>query len=271
MARKMPELPELQVISDRLDEMINGQRISKVTVHNHIVVHGQPVSDFEKGAVGERFQSFRADGKFLIMCLENHDFAINPMLTGRIKVTPRYRKPNRSDMVSIKVDDFTLWYSDTKKMGRVYLVPHNDYSQVAGFADRGPSALDPALTEDVFRERLRHHNGQIKNVLRNQRFVKGIGNAYADEILLYAGINPFRTRASLEVTEIEKLFTSMKRVLNGIHDILSKKSLDEIAIEKRDFLMVHNRGGGICPLCGGRISEVTANRFKTNYCQTCQK
>jgi formamidopyrimidine-DNA glycosylase len=63
----------------------------------------------------------------------------------------------------------------------------------------------------------------------------------------------------------------MKKVLAHIHDILSERSLNEIAMEKRDFLMVHNRGGEICPLCGGRVSEVTANRFKTNYCQTCQK
>ncbi len=267
----MPELPELQVVSDRLDEILRGQRIDSVTVHNHIVVHGQPISDFERGAIGERFQSFEADGKFLIMTLEKHDFVINPMLTGRIRVIPRYKKPIKSDMVSIKADGYTLWYSDTKKMGRIYLVPHNDYSHVAGFEDRGPSALDPTLSRDEFKERLKHHNGQIKNVLRNQHFVKGIGNAYADEILLYAGINPFRTRASLDENEIEKLFMSMRKVLRGIHDILSKMSLDEIAMEKRDFLMVHNRGGGICPLCGGRISEVTANRFKTNYCQTCQK
>ena len=267
----MPELPELQVISNRLDELLRGQRINKVTVHNHLVVHGQPVSDFERGSIGESFQSFEADGKFLIMSLENHDFVINPMLTGRLRVFPRYKNPTKSDMVSIKTEDYALWYSDTKKMGRVYLVPHRDYTSVAGFDNRGPSALDPNLTEDEFNERLRHYNGQIKNVLRNQRFVKGIGNAYADEILLYAGINPFRTRASLQKTEIERLYTSMQKVLARIHDILTKRSLEEIAKERRDFLMVHNRGGEICPLCGGRISEVKANRFKTSYCQTCQK
>ncbi|MBE0526943.1 MAG: Fpg/Nei family DNA glycosylase, partial [Candidatus Thorarchaeota archaeon] len=146
-----------------------------------------------------------------------------------------------------------------------------DYSGVAGFNGRGPSALDPDLSLDVFKERLKQRQGQIKNVLRNQTFIKGIGNAYADEILVYAGINPFRRRATLTEDEIEKLYESMRKVLTQIRDVLSGRSLDEIAIEKRDFMMVHNRGGGICPLCGGRVSEVKANRFKTNYCQTCQK
>jgi len=196
---------------------------------------------------------------------------LNLMLTGRLKVISRHKRPTSYDMVSFQTDDLTLWYSDAKKMGRIYLVNKSDYSQVADFEGRGPSALDSELTLDIFKKQLKRHNGQMKNVLRNQRFVKGIGNAYADEILLYSGILPFRKRSSLTNDEVEKLYQAMNKVLSRIREILSKRSLDEIAIEKRAFLMVHNRGGEICPLCGGRVSEVTANRFKTNYCQTCQK
>ncbi|MGY5880951.1 MAG: DNA-formamidopyrimidine glycosylase family protein [Candidatus Thorarchaeota archaeon] len=267
----MPELPELQVISKELTDLMVGQHIKTVTVHNHIVVHGLPVDEFTRKAVGEKFQRIEADGKFIIMILEKHDIVINPMLTGRFRTVSRYKKPTKSDMISIQTTGETFWYSDAKKMGRVYLVPSGDYSVVAGFNDRGPSALDPNLTLEVFKEQLKRRNGQIKNVLRNQRFVKGIGNAYADEILVYAGILPFRRRATLSDDEIEKLYDSMRKVLSRIRDVLSGRPLDEIAIERRDFMMVHNRGGGICPLCGGRVSEVTANRFKTNYCQTCQK
>ncbi|MGY5865715.1 MAG: DNA-formamidopyrimidine glycosylase family protein [Candidatus Thorarchaeota archaeon] len=267
----MPELPELEIIALLLTDELSGKSVKKTVVHNHIVVHGQTVSEFESLAVEEEFDSVRADGKFLVLSLTNHEIVVNPMLTGRFRVISRYKKPTSYDMVSVHTDEGSLWYSDRKKMGRIYLVPKGDYSQVAGFGDRGPSALDPDLTLEVFRDRIKRHTGQIKNVLRNQRFVKGIGNAYADEILVYAGILPFRRRPTLSDVEVEKLYQSMRKVLTRIRDIISERSLDEIAIEKWDFLMVHNRGGAICPLCGGRISEVTANRFKTNYCQTCQK
>jgi formamidopyrimidine-DNA glycosylase len=271
MLSAMPELPELHVISKELTDLLTGHSIKKISVHNHIVVHGLPIDQFVRGAVGEKFQSVVADGKFIIMILEDHDIVVNPMLTGRFRTYARYKKPTKSDMISIQTTGDTLWYSDQKKMGRVYLVQSGDYSGVAGFSGRGPSALDPELTLDVFKERLKKRRGQIKNVLRNQNFVKGIGNAYADEILVYAGILPFRRRATLTDDEVEKLYESMRKVLTRIRDLLKGRSLDEIAIEKRDFMMVHNRGGGICPLCGGRVSEVKANRFKTNYCQTCQK
>ena len=141
-----PELPELQVIGRELTDILRGHSIKKVTVHNHIVIHGLPVDDFTRGAVGEVFQEVRADGKFIIMTLEKHDIVINPMLTGRFKTMDRYKKPTKNDMVSIQTTGDTFWYSDRKKMGRVYLTPSGDYSEVAGFGGRGPSALNPDLT-----------------------------------------------------------------------------------------------------------------------------
>lgn len=267
----MPELPELQIIAERLTALLMEQTIKKNTVHNHIVVHGLPVDEFEAKSIGETFDTVIADGKFLILSLTNYDIVLNLMLTGRLRTVSKYKKPTSHDMVSVQTEDLTLWYSDAKKMGRIYLVEKGRYSQVAGFEGRGPSALDPSLTLEVFKKRLKRHRGQIKNVLRNQKFVKGIGNAYADEILLYAGILPFRRRSTLSDNEIKNLYIAMNKVLTRIRDILSERSLDEITIEKRDFLMVHNRGGQICPLCGGRVSEIKANRFKTSYCQTCQK
>jgi formamidopyrimidine-DNA glycosylase len=269
--KRVPELPELTVIADKLTHRLRGQKIQQVIVHNHLVIHGTTAEEFETGPVGMSFASVRVDGKFLIADLGEKEIVINPMLTGRFRVYRRSRRPRVSDMFEIRTVSDSLWYSDLKKMGRAYLVDKGDYSKVAEFSGRGPSALDPDLTLEVFRERLRRHNGQIKNVLRNQRFVKGIGNAYADEILLYAGILPLRKRSSLTEEEIERLYVSTRKVLERITAILSERDLLEISKENRDFLMVHNRGGGICPLCGGRISEITANRFKTSFCQTCQK
>ncbi|MFX0053926.1 MAG: DNA-formamidopyrimidine glycosylase family protein [Promethearchaeota archaeon] len=267
----MPELPELEVIANRLAERITGSKVQSVKVHDHIVIHGLTAGEFEASSVGESFRSFRPDGKFIIMELDEHDLVVNPMLTGRFRLLEKPRIPTKTDMFSVTTNTGTLWYYDRKRMGRAYLVARGDYSNIAGFSGRGPSALDPSLTLRVFKERLRRHRGQIKNVLRNQRFVKGIGNAYADEILLYAGILPFRKRSSLSDEEVLKLFESMRTVLARVLEIISNRSLSELGTEKRDFLMIHNRGGGICPLCGGRVSEITANRFKTNYCQTCQK
>lgn len=268
----MPELPELESIAAKLSEMLLHSKIKEAKVHNHIILYGCTVSHFENEIIGKTFDFFKADGKFLIVSLsEDREIVINPMLTGRIRVAKIPRRPIKEDAISITMDERSLWYSDRKQMGRVYLVKNQDYSQVADYEKRGPSALDPQLTLEIFIERIKKHNGQIKNVLRNQRFVKGIGNAYADEILLFAGVLPFRRRSTLSEDEIEKLYDAMKKVLTKFKEILMKRPINEIALEKRDFLMIHGKHKGICPLCGNRVSEVTSNRFKTNYCQICQK
>lgn len=267
----MPELPELTVIAEKLNKRMTGQTILKAKVYNHLVIHGTVVEEFESKACTNIIESFRADGKFLILELSKNDIVVNPMLTGRFRAYRRDRHPTAIDMFSLHAETDTLWYSDQKKMGRAYITEKGEYSAVAGFSGRGPSAMDPDLTLDVFSERIRRHQGQIKNVLRNQRFIKGIGNAYADEILLYAGILPLRNRSELTEEEIASLYHAMRNILTKITEILRHRELVEIAKENRDFLMVHNKGGGICPLCGGRISEIKANRFKTNFCQTCQK
>lgn len=268
----MPELPELEVIAERLREVLVGEVIDEVMIHNHLVIHGHTADEFTEKAKGKSFLAFRADGKFLIMSLSDSlEIVINPMLTGRFRISRKQRSSAKSDVFSIQTNKGILWYTDQKSMSRVYIVTPAEEAKVAGFEGRGPAPLDPALTLDIFRTRVPRFQGQVKNLLQNQRFVKGIGNAYADEILLYAGILPFRKRSSLSGAEIERLYNAMKSVLGRYREILSQRNLEDLGPDKRDFLMIHNKGGGICPLCGGRVSEVRANRFKTSYCQTCQK
>ena len=268
----MPELPELEVIASKLNSALRGKLIRKAVVHNHLVLHGIELSQFESEVTGRVYEAVQSDGKFMLIVLDDgHEIVVNPMLAGRFRLIERPTRSSKMDIFHLHSENWILRYTDRKRMSRVYLVKERDYSQVAGFNDRGPSALDPELRLAEFKEYLRRRRGQIKNILRNQKFVKGIGNAYADEILLYAGILPFRRKSSLSNEEVEQLYNAMRNVLMKFKGVLEKRSLDEIALEKRDFMMVHNRGGGVCPLCGGRISEVTANRFKTNYCQTCQK
>jgi formamidopyrimidine-DNA glycosylase len=268
----LPELPELKMIAEKLAASINGETIIQASVNNHLPIHGITVDEFKETLQGKTIQGFKADGKFLLIRLsDDFEIIINPMLTGRFTVRGVGGRPSSSDIFRLRFKTNSLWYSDRKKMGRVYLIHGQDYANVAEFTDRGPSALSPDLTLEEFNRLLQRRRGQIKNILRNQHFVKGIGNAYADEILLYAGILPFRKRSTLTPEEIERLFHSMKSVLSKFTDIVRERTLSEIALENRDFLMIHGRKGGVCPLCGGRVSEVTANRFKTNFCQTCQK
>ena len=158
-------------------------------------------------------------------------------------------------------------------MGKVYLLPAGVERAVPGLGpgEMGPDALDPALTVEVWRERIRRHPGELKNLLRNQAFVAGIGNAYSDEILHAARLQPFRKRSSLAPEEVDELYTAMRTTLEASVRLLRERVPPTFEKQVRDHVAVHNRGGEACPRCGARITQVTAGGFATAYCRACQR
>jgi formamidopyrimidine-DNA glycosylase len=111
----------------------------------------------------------------------------------------------------------------------------------------------------------------LKNLLRNQAFVAGIGNAYSDEILWEARLAPFRTRASLAPAEVDALYDAMRKVLPWAIDELRRLVPPRLEVEQRKFLKAHWKGGEPCPRCGTRLTEVKAGGFVTTWCRGCQR
>ena len=164
-------------------------------------------------------------------------------------------------------------YRDPTQMGKVYLLPAGVERSVPGLSpeEMGPEADDPALTLDVWRERIRKHPGELKNLLRNQAFVAGIGNAYSDEVLHAARLLPFRKRSSLAPEEVDALYDGMRTTLATAIDVLRERVPPTFETQVRDFLAVHMKGGQPCPRCGTKITEVKAGGFVTSYCRGCQR
>jgi formamidopyrimidine-DNA glycosylase len=241
--------------------------------------------------------SIRRRGKFLLIDLDRDEIAANPMLTGRFQLaSPGEKLPTKTAVILgfgpraggpadaagwtrgapwLPADDARaeLRYRDPTQMGKIYLRPAGVDRPVPGLGepDQGPDADDPALTRDVWRDRIRRHPGELKNLLRNQSFVAGIGNAYSDEILHAAGLLPFRKRASLAPEEVDALYDATRATLSNAIEVLRERVPPTFEKQVRDFLAVHDKGGQPCPRCGTRITEVRAGGFITSYCRGCQR
>jgi formamidopyrimidine-DNA glycosylase len=266
----MPELPDLEVIREYLAARVVAVPIVSAEVRRPVVVRNLLGGDLVDHLVGRRFTAVERRGKFLLLPLEGGaTLVINPMLAGRLRYGEPLSRHRKRDALIVNLEDGAeLRYHDAKDMGKIYLT--EDLSKVPTYADLGPEATDPELTLHAFRERLRRHHGEIKGVLTNQRFVAGIGNAYADEICWRAGIYPFRRRPSLGDEEIELLYAAMRDVLAEAIETLRERVGEDIHIEVRDFLAVHGKAGQPCPRCGSAISEVKRARRATHFCRSCQ-
>ena len=164
-------------------------------------------------------------------------------------------------------------YRDPTQMGKVYLLPGGLDREIPGGGpdDQAPDADDPALTLEEWRARIRRHPGELKNLLKNQAFVAGIGNAYSDEILHAARLLPFRKRSSLAPEEVDELYRATRTVLPAAIETLRNRVPPTFEKQVRDFLAVHDKGGKACPRCGTRITEVKPGGFVTSYCRGCQR
>jgi formamidopyrimidine-DNA glycosylase len=266
----MPELPDLEVIREYLAPRIADVAIVSADVRRPLLMRNLLGANPADHLLERRLTTAKRRGKYLILPLDSGAMLIiNPMLAGRIRYGPPLARDRTRDALVLGLADGNeLRYHDAKDMGKLYLT--RDPGQVPTFAELGPEATDPNLTLEVFRERLRRHHGEIKGVLTNQRFVAGIGNAYADEICWRAKVYPFRRRPSLSDEEIAQLHAAMQTVLAEAIETLRRRVGDAIDKEIRDFLLVHGKAGQPCPRCGADVSKVTKSRRTTNFCRTCQ-
>jgi len=267
----MPELPELEVLAEFLGPRLHGQPITAVTVSPKLsFLLRTPAEDFARQLTGRHFERTWRRGKFLLFDLDGHHLVINPMLGGRLQWARAGEKPAAATVFRLTVGSGEeLRFLDTVKMGRVYWVAAGALPSIPGWPELGPDALE--VDADQFAQRIRRHPGELKNLLRNQSFVAGVGNAYSDEILHAAGLLPLRKRTSLKPDDVQRLHGATQQVLRSAIAAIRAQPQYEPHKQDRRFMAVHGKGGQKCPRCGHRISELTARGENTNFCRGCQR
>lgn len=290
----VPELPDLAILADALDAALSGRRLEDMTVKEPLVLRGTAAE--VAGLAGQRLSGVRRRGKFLSFAFEKDALVVNAMLTGRLGLAGPSTKPwpkaaallrfsaregagarslagwpGAADWLPPAAEPVELRYRDATRMGKLYVLPAGVERPVAGWSEQGPDADDPEMTLDEWQRRIGRHTGELKNLLRNQAFVAGIGNAYSDEILWAARLAPYRTRASLSAEEVEALYSATCEVLPWAIEELRRLVPPRLEVEQRGFLRVHAKAGQPCPRCGSAISAVKAGGSETNFCRSCQR
>jgi formamidopyrimidine-DNA glycosylase len=291
----MPELPDLTIVAEAFHAALAGRSVTSAAAPGPLAVRGTPAE--LAALVGQRLDAIRRHGKFLVVALERDRMVVNPMLTGRFQLAgPTAKQPTKTAVVlgfgarfgppadpapwtrdaawmPADGDPVEIRYRDPTQMGKVYIEPLGVQRPIPGMGEgeQGPEADDPALTVVEWRARIRRHPGELKNLLRNQAFIAGIGNAYSDEILHAARLLPFRKRSTLAEEEVDELHRATQSTLRDAIDVLRERVPPTFETQVRDFLAVHMKGGQPCPRCGARITEVKAGGFVTSYCRGCQR
>jgi formamidopyrimidine-DNA glycosylase len=283
----VPELPEVEALAADLRERAAGRVIDRADIAEISVLKTyDPALTALRGRTIAATQRY---GKFLdLVTAAPDDGASAATLGGQLHLIVhlaragwlRWReslpeqppRPGKGPLAfRLRFADgagFDLTEAGTRKRLAVYLV--TDPAAVPGIASLGPDPLDPAFTPAALAAILAGRRTQIKGVLRDQKVIAGIGNAYSDEVLHAARMSPFRLAASLtpdEVTELHAVIVGTLREAIARSEGLAAGDLKK---EKKAGLRVHGRAGEPCPVCGDTVREVSFADSALQYCATCQ-
>ncbi len=168
---------------------------------------------------------------------------------------------------------------DSRKFGKVALLPTNSKDQTVHLSGIGPEPLEKEFTFEKFKERiLKRPTGNIKTVLMDQTIIAGIGNIYSDEMLWAAGIHPQSHSKSIPEPILKILFQSMKDVLHKGIDFGGDSTSDyrDITGNRGRFQGEHNVYRRTKEPCGkkgckGVILRKVINGRSAHFCSVHQK
>lgn len=269
----MPELPEVEALAAYVRERAAGHRIERMDV---AAISALKTFDPPFTAVqGKLITGASRHGKFLDLEIEGDlhlvvHLARAGWLHYRDALGTTPLKPGKGPIaLRLRIDDgsgFDLTEAGTQKKLAAYLV--TDPKQVPGVARLGPDALE--VTREEFGRALMSRRGQLKGVIKEQEVLAGIGNAYSDEILHAAKISPFAITNRLTSEQLDRLYEATRKVLTDAVARSVGQKAATLKGEKRSGLVVHNRNGLPCPVCGDTIREVSYADSNFQYCPTCQ-
>jgi formamidopyrimidine-DNA glycosylase len=276
----VPELPEVEALAADLRERAVGRVIDRadVTEFSVLKTYDPPLTALRDAVISGTSRR----GKFLDLAASPADGGRDLHLVTHLaragwlrwreslpEIPPR---PGKGPLAfRLRFADgagFDLTEAGTRKRLAVYLV--TDIASIPGVASLGPEPLDPQFTAQTLAGILAGRRTQIKGVLRDQKLIAGIGNAYSDEVLHAAKMSPFRLASSLSAEEVEALYAVIVGTLReaiGRSDGLAASDLKK---EKKAGLRVHGKAGEPCPVCGDIIREVSFADSALQYCGTCQ-
>jgi formamidopyrimidine-DNA glycosylase len=124
-------------------------------------------------------------------------------------------------------------------------------------------------------EMLARRTVKIKSFLLDQRFVAGIGNAYADEMLFEARISPTRTASTLSKEEVRVLHANMVRTLRRGLELGGSSEMAFVHLDGskggfQEQFKVKGRKGKPCVMCGTPIEKTSVGGRGTYFCPACQ-
>lgn len=267
----MPEWPDLHVLQSRITKAVAGKTVTAVRVHDPLVLRA--TRPFDEALNGRTLREVAHRGRFLAFVFDDGtQVVVNPMLSGLFDLLPPATKIRATTAFALTFDnEIDLRYRDDTRMGKVYLLaPGASDEQVPQYSSQGAEAGALSWSADEFAARARKTRRELRNLLMDDEFIAGIGNAYSDEILWAAKLHPKRKVASLDPGEMDRLRGALHSVLERASEIVESQLPPQLGTKIRTHMNVRGKAGEPCPRCGTKIVRTRHGLDEMYVCPKCQ-
>jgi formamidopyrimidine-DNA glycosylase len=261
----VPELPEVQTLAERLDQVAAGAELSAVDLLQFSSL--KTVTPRAAELIGRTLTRVGRRGKYLVFELGGPRILVHLSQGGRVDVEdpPKSTKP-RGSVVRLRLRDRPSIL--VKEFGR---------ERKAGWwvlaeGDEGPlEKLGPEPDSPEFEELVMQGDDtrRVHTILRDQRTVAGIGRGYSDDILHRAKLSPYAVLGKLEPDQRRALLDAVGSILAEALEVERRRS-GGLPTKLGDHFTVHGRYGTPCPVCGDDLRRVSYESHEVTYCPTCQ-
>lgn len=301
----MPELPEVQTITNGLNKKLTGLKIKDVWSDAPKIIKNSSLENFRKEIIGKKILNAERKGKNILVRLSaGLTILFHMKMTGHLLYgnwvkknifvceddKKYFWKPTIEGPLCDPYNRFIhfifyfsnskeLAFSDARKFGKILLLKTKEEMISNDLKKLGPDALDKNFTFKKFKGTLaKKSDGFIKQILLDQEIIAGIGNIYSDEILWSADIHPKEKLSKLKDEHKKKIFDAMKKILKasvklGGDSMSDFRNLDGEKGKYQEHHKAYRRTGEPCPKvgCKGKIIRIKVAGRSAHFCETHQK
>ncbi|MCV3754186.1 DNA-formamidopyrimidine glycosylase [Ureaplasma zalophigenitalium] len=275
----MPELPEVQVIVNHLNQLVLNKKIQTVEVFLPKILKNRTENEFVNEFEGREILKIERHGKYLLFFMDNNNvLAVHLRMEGKFFYLEKNEFVNQAHahVIFYLDNDYKLVYYDTRQFGTFHVYSQTDYLISKELQKVNKDPLDPSVDANFFYQQLSKANKDIKTLLLDQTKISGIGNIYANEILFACQIHPASKANRLKKEDFTNLYNHAKKILKTSIEH-NGTSIHSFKVDKdqqgsyQSFLKVHGRDKQNCLSCSGVIMKIKLNGRGTYFCPECQK
>ena len=289
----MPELPEVEVVKRSLTNKIQKLVVEKITVKDEKLRYRINKNNL-KAILGLKIIKILRRSKFLLFIFEKSIVMLVHLgMTGKFffinekaikhKTSFYYNidesKDNKHDRVIFSLSKKQkLIYNDVRKFGFIKILDKRQLKYNFHLKNLGPEPLSKSFNLRYFKKYLISRNRTIKDILMDQKFVSGLGNIYANEVLFLSKVKPSKKTYLINDIEINRIIKNTKKTLKkaiffGGSSLRDFSNSDGKKGDFQQYFYVYGRKGENClnTNCNKEIKKTIIGNRATFYCSKCQK